>query len=218
MTAGEVPASRRWAIFCGSIVSAIDNPDAYLLQALGRQLHEWAHPATFFEERANPAVRALLLRHGATALDAFQRANPEIVYRTEPPRVGADLVESLVRTLSTVDIALVAVGAPATVAAWVGRLTRPHLATFLLDSGWNEPLSPSEAELRDPTTFSGILVGRPEARATWAAVDPQRVHEFGPLPPRDEITRLAPGSAVERLRSDAGELAGLIVALLAGAS
>lgn len=209
---------RRWAIFCGSVVSAVENPSAHLFRALGRALSQRGDEATFYEEQSNAAIRALLMREGARAFERFRSDFPEIVYRTADRRTGADLVEWLTRILATVDIAVVDVGAPPTLTAWVGRLTRPHLTTFLVDPGWNAVLRPADIEARDPATFSAIYAGQRDAAAHWREVVPSaRVHLFGPppLPDPAEIPALDSIAARERYQSAADDLLERIQTLLA---
>lgn len=149
---------QRWAVFTRSTVSSLDNPDAYLARALARQLRRLGHEAYFYEERGNPALLALLRSGGVRALDAFRAEHPEVAYRTYEPRSGADLVEWLTRTLATVDIALVLAGTPAPVARWVGRLTRAHLRTYLIDTGWGTPPSPEYLAEIEPAGYALVIV------------------------------------------------------------
>jgi hypothetical protein len=179
----------RWAIFSASVVSAVDNPDAYLLRALGRLLSEQGHEAIFFEERGNPAVRALLRRSGGRVLNDFRERHPWIDYRTVDPQSGVVLVEWLTRTLSTTDIALVQRDTPAEIARWVGRLTRPHLQTYLLDTGLNPSPTTEEIADREPESFSGVFVADDQSTRVYAELVPSdRIHRFGPLP---DVARLA---------------------------
>ena len=174
----------RVAIFSASVISPIDNPDAYVGRALGRALVASGHDVTLFEERANPALRALLRRAGAGGIADFRQRYPELTYRTiDTPRSVAALVEWLTRTLATIDIAVVQRDTPAQLAAWVGRLTRGHLQTYLLDSGLGVPLIPEALAEREPAAFSGIFVGKEmlvDLYTRWTT--PDRIHHFGPLP------------------------------------
>lgn len=182
-----IPRPRyRWAIFSASIVSTIDNPGAHLLRTVGRSLARLEQEAVFYEERANPALRALLRQQGAQSLDAFRAAYPEIDYRTLDRRLGPDLGEWLARLLATVDVALVEVATPPNVAAWVGRLTRPHLQTYLIDPGLpqDEPMRHDPAAL-EAAAFHAVLVGTADAAARYTDFVPRaRIRRFGPLPER----------------------------------
>ncbi|HEU5424477.1 MAG TPA: hypothetical protein VFU72_13105 [Nitrolancea sp.] len=190
----------RWAIFPASVVSAVDNPDAYLLRALGQVLAERGDQATFFEERANPAVRALLRRSGGQALADFRARHPEIDYRTTDPRTGADLVEWLTRTLGTYDIALALAAAPAELVGWLGRLSRTHLRTYLLDTGYEPALDEAAIEAREPGNFTGIFAGSDTIAARYGRfIALARIHHLGPLPEPDD-------QALDRLRAVAARL------------
>ena len=169
----------RWAIFGASVISADGNPDAHLLRALGRVLVRDGHEVIFYEERGNPALQRLLRQEGARGLDAFRAAYPDITYRTIERRFGADLVEWLTRTLATADVALVQPGAPATLATWVGRLTRRHLHTYLLDTGWGGLETPPDIAVLEPGNFSGVFAGPSVADH---AVPSDRLHRLDALP------------------------------------
>lgn len=169
----------RWAIFAASVISADGNPDAYLLRALGRVLVRDGHEVTFYEERGNPALQRLLRHEGARGLDAFRTAYPDIIYRTIERRAGADLVEWLTRTLATADVALVQPGAPEQLATWVGRLTRRHLRTYLLHTGWSGQETPQDIAVLEPSNFSGIFTG---PSAVHNAVPSDRLRRLDALP------------------------------------
>lgn len=204
---------RRWAVFSRSIISAVGNPDAYLMRALGGFLANLGDEATFFEERANPALRAMLVEHGAAAMTAFRLRYPNLAYRTIDPRSGADLVEWLTRTLSTVDIAVVLHQAPAELTRWVGFLTRPHLVTAFVDPGIGEQIAEAALREREISAFTGIWIGNPGLRERYLAVAPaDQVHDFGPVPP---VETEDAGEAVERLRAAAVDLAEQIAGLAA---
>ncbi|HET9015249.1 MAG TPA: hypothetical protein VFN57_06615 [Thermomicrobiaceae bacterium] len=172
---------RRWTVFTRSVVSAVGNPDAYLFRALGDALAAAGYDALFFEDRANPAAVELLRVRGARALDDLRARHPSLHYRTVQPRGGLELAEWLGGVLATADIAIVQHDAPAELARAVGRLTRPHLQTFLLDSGLGVPLDESAVAERHPERLSGVFVGRANAADAYAAiVSPDRLHRFGP--------------------------------------
>lgn len=174
----------RWVVFTRSVISTIGNPDAHLFRAVADALSGRGADAVFFEERANPAVVALLRQHGARGLDTFRAHHPALHYRTVQPRFGLELVEWLGGALATADVALVQHDAPAELVRAVGTLTRRHLQTFLLDSGLGTPLPPSDLRDRRPTEYSGVLVGRADAADAYADLVPaQRLHRFGPLAP-----------------------------------
>src|SRR6185312_108145 len=121
----------RWAIFTPSVLSSVDNPEAHLWRTIGSRLKQQGHEATFFEERNNPALRALLHKAGARGLLDFREQFPDILYRTFEARSGFELAEWLTRILSTVDIAVTQHGAPSELNAILGDFTRPYLQTFL---------------------------------------------------------------------------------------
>lgn len=204
-----IPARGHWAIFAESIVSSVGNPDALLLRVLGRTLVQAGHEVTFYEPRRNPALLRLLRRDGARGLDAFRRAHPDLPYRTMDERAGADLVEWLTRTLATADVALVQSGAPATLTTWIGRLTRPHLRTYLLETGWNAPLAPEDRAAREPANFSGICAGAAVAPAYRAYAPPERLLLLGALPDPSELDTPA---ACAQLEAVARELVAGILA------
>lgn len=179
----------RWAIFSWSIVSDIDNADAHLLRALGNELATLGHEAIFYEERANPAIRALIKQSGARALDDFRARYPQIDYRTLEPRAGADLVDWLGRALATADIALITRDTPASITAQIGRMTRHHLQTYLLDTGLGAAFSEMAVESLQLANFSGVLVDTEErAQRYQRFVEPARVHVFGAMPSTIQLT------------------------------
>jgi hypothetical protein len=124
---------RRWAFFPNSIVSAHENQGAHLYRAMAKQIAAIEDEARFYEERANPWLRNMLMSEGAASFLAFQEEYPEIDYTTYDPRTGADLADWLTRVLATVDIAVIDTSAPQDIMRWIGELTRPHLHTFLID-------------------------------------------------------------------------------------
>jgi hypothetical protein len=124
---------RRWAFFPNSIVSDFENQGAHLYRAIAKQIALIDDEARFYEERANPWLRNMLLNRGASSLLAFQQLYPHIDYTTYDPRSGADLADWLTRVLATVDIVVIDSMAPPEITRWIGELTRPHLHTFLSD-------------------------------------------------------------------------------------
>lgn len=177
---------RRWVIFTRSVISTVGNPDAHLFRALAAALARRGLDAVCVEERANPAVVALLQQQGARGVDAFRADHPALHYRTVPPRSGLELVEWLGGALATADVALVQHDAPADLVLAVGSLTRPHLQTYLIDSGLGAPLAPGELAARRPAAYSAVLIGRvDDADAYRERVPPARLHHFGPLPSSD---------------------------------
>ncbi len=173
----------RWAIFTASVLSTVDNPDAHLWRALGARLHSLDVEAVFYEPRGNQALRALLQRSGAGALTAFRAQFPDIEYRTLEPRHGADLVEWMTRILATADVAIIQSTATPDLINWLGKLTRRHLQTFYLDSGWNEPRE-SPDELTDQLSgYTAVLVGHDRLVERYEGIAAgTRVLSFGPLP------------------------------------
>jgi hypothetical protein len=100
---------------------------------MARVVNQRDDEARFYEERANPWLRTMLLNDGATSLRSFQERHPEITYVTYEPRSGHRLAEWLSLALATVDIVVVDSAAPETIVKWIGELTRPKLQTFLFD-------------------------------------------------------------------------------------
>jgi len=190
----------RWAIFTNSVVSAVENPDAHLWRALGRVLRRDRHEATFYEPRGNDAVRALLQRSGSGALSEFRGQHPDIEYRTLEPRRGAELVEWMTRTLATADVALVPVNASGEIINWLGKLTRPHLQTFVVDTGWNGPAA-DRAELgKHLTGFSAIALGDKDLAETYSQIaSGAAIINFGPLPSPNVSQSEALDAAAKRL-------------------
>jgi hypothetical protein len=185
----------RWAIFTASVVSAIDNPEAYLWRVLGSRLREIGHEAFFFEPRGNEPVRALLHRSGSRALKEFSFRHPDVEYRTLEPRKGADLVEWMTRTLATVDVAVIQSNVEPDLINWMGQLTRPHLQTFFLDSGWSDQQALSDALADQIRTYTAVLVGDERLVSSYAQIVPRdRVLSFGPLlpvPQTEDLTQEA---------------------------
>ena len=176
--------SPRWAIFTTSVLSPVDNPDAYLWRALGTRLRQLGHEATFFEPRGNAALRALLQRSGSNALKDFRIQHPDIEYRTLEPKQGAEFVLWMTRILATTDVALIQSSTTADFIEWLGKLTRPHLQTFFVDTGWNEHSGYEMTDRDNLQRYSSVLVGsdrliEPYETTTASAV---AVHSFGPLP------------------------------------
>lgn len=198
----------RWAIFAASVISADGNPDAYLLRALGRVLVRDGHEVLFYEVRGNPALQRLLRQAGAHGLDAFRASYPDITYRTIERRAGADLVEWLTRTLATADVALVQPGTPAPLATWVGRLTRRHLRTYLLHTGWGGKETPQDIAVLEPENFSGVFTG---PTAVDPAVPSDRLRRLAALPAPDTFEDSA---ALATLIPTAERLAAQILAEL----
>ncbi len=200
-----IEARLRWAIFTTSVVSAIDNPDALLWRALGTRLHQMGHQAIFYEPRGNEALRALLLRSGASALLQFRASFPDIEYRTFETRTGADLVEWMTRTLATADVALIQAGSSPDLVTWLGELTRPHLQTFYIDAGWSERKREGDRAAQQLTGFTSVVVG--EAQRADEPVEfasGVRVLSFGPLPRIQQLDDFAAtnpelGDACQRL-------------------
>jgi hypothetical protein len=168
---------RRWAFFPRSILSEYDNPAAHLYRAMARSVHALDDEARFYEERANPWLRSMLLAEGARAFRTFQERHPEVTYVTYEPRTGHRLAEWLSLALATVDIVVVDADAPETIVQWIGELTRPQLHTFLLDPDGRlgaERVIPEFA-----SEYRAICVSRPEVVPdVFASV--QRLITFGP--------------------------------------
>jgi hypothetical protein len=124
---------RHWAFFPRSVISDHENPSAHLYRAMARKVASLDDEARFYEERANPWLRNMLVQQGASAFRTFQDRYPEVSYITYEPRSGHQLAEWLSLALATVDIVVVDSEAPRTIVQWIGELTRPQLHTFLLD-------------------------------------------------------------------------------------
>jgi hypothetical protein len=124
---------RRWAFFPRSVISDHENPSAHLYRAMARKIASLDDEARFYEERANPWLRNMLIQQGASAFRTFQDRHPDVAYITYEPRTGHRLAEWLSLALATVDIVVVDSEAPETIVQWIGELTRPQLHTFLLD-------------------------------------------------------------------------------------
>jgi len=180
----------RWVLFVRSVLSDVENPGCSVLRAFGETLVAAGQEVLFLEERGNPAVVALLRQQGARALTTFAHDHPQLRYHTYERRFGADLVEWLGRTLATADIAVVELGVDATLAGWVGTLTRPHLQTYLLDivdspaaAVWRAhvvagPASDAPGTL-DPAAFSAIVCAD-----AWASA-------YGARLPEEQVLRLS---------------------------
>jgi hypothetical protein len=186
----------RWAIFTTSVLSTVDNPEAHLWRTVGALLKQQNHEATFFEERGNPALRALLQQSGGSALLQFRERFPDIQYRTLDPRAGYDLADWLTRTLSTVDIAVAQRGAPAELLAILSDFTRPYLQTFFVDCGWGQRSPESTLDPSHLARLTGVLVANESLPEAYdQAVPRERVHLLGPLPeivPEGETLHEAP--------------------------
>lgn len=209
-----------WVFFVRSVLSDVENPACSVLRAFGETLVAAGQEVLFLEERGNPAVVALLRQQGARALTAFAHDHPQLRYHTYERRFGADLVEWLGRTLATADIAVVELGVDATLAGWVGALTRPHLQTYLLDivdspeaAVWRAhliagPVSNTPGVL-DPAAFSAIVCAD-----AWAPAYAARL-------PEEQILRLStPVQAVmpaDTATALARQLATLLLARVAAA-
>lgn len=177
----------RWVIFTTSIISSVDNPEALLWRSLGGRLRRAGHQAVFFESRGNKAVRMLLQRDGSQALKEFRARFPDIEYRTYGPRHGANLVEWMTRILATVDVAVIQANVETELVRWLGELTRPHLQTFLLDSGWRGTRSPANEEMGHYGSYTALLVGDRNHVETYARLGvAERILWFGPLPSIDQ--------------------------------
>ncbi|HVB65104.1 MAG TPA: hypothetical protein VNE17_10260 [Nitrolancea sp.] len=187
----------RWAIFTSSVISTVGNPEAHLWRRIGALLRQQKHDATFFEERGNPALRALLQQSGGTALLQFRERFPDIQYRTLDPRTGYDLADWLTRTLSTVDIAVAQRGAPDELLAILSAFSRPYLQTFVVDCGWDRPLPEPTVDPSQFAGLTGVLVANESlAEAYRQTIPAARIQLLGPLPERlteDEMHHDAPG-------------------------
>ncbi len=181
----------RWAIFTNSVVSAMENPDAHLWRTLGRLLRQSEHEAIFFEPRGNDAVRALLQHSGSGALSDFRGRHPDIEYRTLEARRGADLVEWMTRTLATADVALITANASDDLVGWLGKLTRPHLQTFLVDTGWNGTVNARPDRGEHFSEFSAIVLGNDALADAYRALVPDvPILSFGPSPKPEVVIDL----------------------------
>jgi hypothetical protein len=182
----KIEGRLRWAIFTNSVVSAMENPDAHLWRTLGRLLRQSEHEVTFFEPRGNDAVRALLQHSGSRALSEFRGRHPDIEYRTLESRRGAELVEWMTRTLATADVALITANASDDLIGWLGKLTRPHLQTFLVDTGWNGTINARPDRGEHFSEFSAIVLGDDRLSVAYQALVPNvPILTFGPLPKPD---------------------------------
>lgn len=173
----------RWIIFTASVLSTEDNPDAHLWRALGGRLSQLGHHATFYEQRGNAPLRALLQHSGSRALTEFRARHPEIAYRTHEQRRGADLVEWMTRTLATADVALAQATANPDLIGWLGKLTRPHLQTFMVDTGWNDPERLASLPVDTLESLTAILLGgERQAQQYRTEIPSARLLSFTPLP------------------------------------
>lgn len=173
----------RWAIFTKSVVSAVNNPEALLWRSLATRLRHAGHQAIFYEPRGNESVRLLLRRDGSQGLKDFRTRFPDVEYRTFESRRGADLVEWMTRMLATVDVAMIPANADSDLVRWLGQLTRHHLQTFLLDSGWHGTASRTGEHAGNCTNYTAILVGDQRLVEEYARLEEApRVFWFGPLP------------------------------------
>ena len=186
----------RWAIFASSVLSAVGNPEAHLWRTIGTVLTHQNNEATFFEERGNPALRALLQQSGGTALLQFRERFPEIQYRTLDRRTGYDLADWLTRTLSTVDIAVAQRDAPGELIAILSDFSRPYLQTFLVDCGWDRQSPEPTADMSRFAGLTGVLVANESLAETYrGAVPVDRIHLLDALPeraPDDNIYHRSP--------------------------
>jgi hypothetical protein len=114
--------------------------------------------ARFYEERANPWLRNMLLERGAAGFRSFQERFPEITYVTYEPRQGHQLAEWITLVLATVDIVVVDSAVSSDIRRWIGELTRPQLHTFLVNPEGNLSLSREVAE--EMNLYRGICVNR----------------------------------------------------------
>lgn len=144
---------------------------------MARKVASLEDEARFYEERANPWLRAMLKTQGASAFRTFQDRHPEVTYVTYEPRTGHRLAEWISLALATVDVVVVDSAAPSIIVQWIGELTRPHLHTFLLD-----PDSRLVEESRDPDYlpwYRGICTTGPDAERISPA-EQQYLITFGP--------------------------------------
>lgn len=177
----------RWVVFVRSILSTVENPSGALFRALGRELVTRGQEVLFLEERANPAVQALLRTRGAAGMAELVRDWPELVYQTYERRTGADLVEWLGRTLATADVALVELGIDPDLTYWVGELTRPHLRTYALDLFPDTvPVVPEQALARYDVV---VCSPRTAARGTGQAARHLVVPSDPPTEPAETAAR-----------------------------
>jgi hypothetical protein len=202
----------RWAVFTASVLSSVDNPDAYLWRTLATLLRQRGDEAIFYEPRGNAALRALLQRSGSGALKEFRSRHPDIEYRTLEPRVGAELVEWMTRTLATADVALVQSTASPLLIEWLGKLTRHHLRTFFVDSGWDH-LSASETNLAEHLAgFTAIAAGSELVERRYQGIAPgMTIVTFGPLPDPSSLDDSSVRGATA-LRAGCERLVSLVIA------
>jgi hypothetical protein len=171
---------RRWAFFPRSVISDHENPSAHLYRAMARVVSERDDEARFYEERANPWLRNMLLAEGATAFRTFQHRHPHVTYVTYEPRTGHRLAEWLGLALGTVDIVVVDSAAPETIVRWIGELTRPKLQTFLLDPDGHLIQSQSVPEFVQ--FYGGLCVTTPVADTLDESTQSKTI-TFGPSLP-----------------------------------
>jgi hypothetical protein len=94
------------------------------------------------------------------------------------------------RILATADVALIQSSASPALIEWLGQLTRHHLQTFYVDSGWAEP-SVTGANLAGHLTgFTAIAVGSELVEQRYQKLAPgKRIVTFGPLPEPSSLDR-----------------------------
>lgn len=171
---------RRWAFFPRSVISDHDNPSAHLYRAMARVVSELNDEARFYEERANPWLRNMLLAEGAATFRTFQDRHPDVTYVTYEPRTGHRLAEWLGLALGTVDIVIVDSAAPETIVQWIGELTRPRLQTFLLDPDGHLVQSQSVSEF---VQYYGALCATSPVADTLDESMRSKTITFGPTLP-----------------------------------
>ncbi|MEX2426485.1 MAG: hypothetical protein WD401_06960, partial [Thermomicrobiaceae bacterium] len=171
---------RRWAFFPRSVISDHDNPAAHLYRAMARKIMDIDDEVRFYEERANPWLRNMLLEQGAAGFRSFQENHPHITYVTYERREGHRLAEWLTLALATVDIVVVDYDVPHIIQQWIGELTRPRLHTFLIDPEGGLPLGEGAPDFLP--YYRGICVSR-TGNLPAGLHDSQYLINFGPALP-----------------------------------
>lgn len=170
---------RRWACFPGSVISDYENPAAHLYRAMARHIVGLQDEVRFYEERANPWLRKMLLNDGAEAFRTFQQRHSDVSYVTYELRTGAELADWINRVLATIDLVVVDRFAPPEIVRFAGELTRPRLQTFLLDtSGHTEAVFDEVGNIEQ---FTGICVADTGGNVRLPSASDQSVIRFGPV-------------------------------------
>jgi hypothetical protein len=120
----------RIVVFSPSIVSDIGNPMAATVRAICQALADDGHDVTHLEERGNPHVRELLLRHGSQPLRDFNDRHPLIRYRQYDLSRGWERVIWFGREIATADVVVAYPGVDDAVIQEVAAISSPKIIAF----------------------------------------------------------------------------------------